>query len=269
MDQKSKAEAFGALHHTGDILILPNAWDAASAAVMEDAGAKAVATSSAAVAWAHGYPDGDLLPLPLLLETVQAVARVVKVPVTADIEGGYTDDLDRLAETIRAVIGVGAVGINLEDGSRDPLLHARKIAAARKAADGEGVALFINARIDVYLKGLAEGHAAYVETTARAERYHQAGASGIFVPGPSDTDLIDRLADEIHLPLNMMLVAGLPGAEQLQALGVRRVSSGGGPFRAVYARLAKVVAGYLADGKADNFAGDPDGLGNLNKRFGV
>jgi 2-methylisocitrate lyase-like PEP mutase family enzyme len=268
MDQKSKAEAFGALHHTGGILVLPNAWDAASAAVMEDAGAKAVATSSAAVAWAHGYPDGDLLPLPLLLETVQAVARVVKVPVTADIEGGYTDDLERLAETIRAVIGVGAVGINLEDGARDPALHARKIESARKAADGEGVDLFINARIDVYLKRLAEGHAAYVETTARAERYRQAGASGIFVPGPSDADLIDRLADEIHLPLNMMLVTGLPGAEQLQALGVRRVSSGGGPFRAVYARLAKAVAGYLADGKADHFAGDPDGLGNLNKRFG-
>lgn len=268
MDQKTKAEAFGALHHDGQILILPNAWDAASAAVMEDAGARAVATSSAAVAWSHGYPDGDLLPLPYLLETIEAVARVVKVPVTADIEGGYTDDLDRLAETIRAVIGVGAVGINLEDGRRDPDLQARKIEAARKAADGEGVPLFINARIDVYLKGLAEGHSAYMETTARAERYRGAGASGIFVPGPKDADLIGRLADEIHLPLNMMLVPGLPGAEQLQALGVRRVSSATGPFRAVYARLATAVAGYLGDGKAEHFAGDPEALGNLNKRFG-
>jgi 2-methylisocitrate lyase-like PEP mutase family enzyme len=269
MDQKSKADAFGALHHTGDILVLPNAWDAASAAVMEDAGAKAVATSSAAVAWAHGYPDGDLLPLPLLLQTVEAVARVVKVPVTADIEGGYTDDLTRLAETIRAVIGVGAVGINLEDGARDPDLHARKIEAARQAADAEGVALFINARTDVYLKKLAEGHAAYVETTARAERYRDAGASGVFVPGPSEADLIGRLADEIHLPLNIMLVAGLPGAEQLQALGVRRVSSGGGAFWAAYSRLAEGVAGYLADGKGEHFAPGAGVLGNLNKRFGA
>ena len=268
MDHKSKAEAFGALHNGAKILILPNAWDAASAAVMEDAGAKAVATSSAAVAWAHGYPDGDLLPLTYLLETIEAVARVVKVPVTADIEGGYTDDLDRLAETIRAVIGVGAVGINLEDGRRDPALHARKIEAARRAADGEGVPLFINARIDVYLKALAEGDAALSETTARAARYHDAGASGIFVPGPKDADLIGRLADAIALPLNMMLVPGLPDAAGLQALGVRRVSSGGGPFRAVYARLAATVAGYLADGEAANFAGDPEGLGNLNKRFG-
>jgi 2-methylisocitrate lyase-like PEP mutase family enzyme len=266
MDQASKAAAFEALHHTGEILVLPNAWDAASAAVMADAGAKAVATSSAAVAWAHGYPDGDLLPLPLLLQTIEAVARVVAAPVTADIEGGYTDDLFRLGETIRAVIGVGAVGINLEDGRRDPNLHARKIEAARKAADGAGVALFINARTDVYLKGLAEGHAAYVETTQRAELYRAAGASGIFVPGPKDSDLIGRLADEIKLPLNIMLLAGLPKAEQLQALGVRRVSSGAAPFAAAYAGVAAAAAAYLKDGDPAAFAAGA-GLSNLNKRF--
>src|SRR3569623_3773208 len=120
MDQKIKAETFARLHKGPEILVLPNAWDAASAAVMEDAGAKAVATSSAAVAWAHGYPDGDVLPLPNLLSTGSAVARVVSVPVTADIEGGYTDDLGVLADNIKAVIGVGAEGINLADGSRDP-----------------------------------------------------------------------------------------------------------------------------------------------------
>jgi 2-methylisocitrate lyase-like PEP mutase family enzyme len=267
MDQKTKAEAFGALHHTGDILILPNAWDAASAAVMADAGAKAVATSSAAVAWSHGYPDGDALPLPLLLATISAVARVCAVPVTADIEGGYTDDLDQLAETIRAVIGAGAVGINLEDGRRDADLHARKIEAARKAADGAGVALFINARTDVYLKGLAEGHAAYVETTHRAERYRGAGASGIFVPGPSEPDLIGRLADEIKLPLNIMLLPGLAKAHQLQALGVRRVSSATAPFRQAYANLANATAAFLADGDPAAFAADAERLGNLNKRF--
>jgi 2-methylisocitrate lyase-like PEP mutase family enzyme len=267
MDQQTKAQAFSALHTTGEILILPNAWDAASAAVMADAGAKAVATSSAAVAWGHGYPDGDLLPLNLLLETIEAVARVCAVPVTADIEGGYTDDLDRLAETIRAVIGVGAVGINLEDGRRDPDLHARKIEAARKAADTAGVALFINARTDVYLKGLAEGHAAYVETTARAETYRNAGASGIFVPGPSEADLIGRLADEIHLPLNIMLLPGLPKAAQLQALGVRRVSSATAPFRMAYAGVANATAAFLVDGDPAAYAADATRLGNLNKRF--
>lgn len=267
MDQKSKAEAFGALHHTGEILILPNAWDAASAAVMADASAKAVATSSAAVAWSHGYPDGDALPLPLLLATIEAVARVVSVPVTADIEGGYTDDLGQLSETVKAVIGAGAVGINLEDGRRDPDLHARKIGAARKAADAAGVALFINARTDVYLQGLAEGHAAYVETTERAERYRNAGASGVFVPGPSDPDLIGRLADEIKLPLNIMLLPGLAKAAQLQALGVRRVSSATAPFRAAYATVAKATAAFLADGDPAAFAAGAEGLGNLNARF--
>ena len=268
MDQKTKAEAFAALHHTGEILILPNAWDAASAAVMADAGAKAVATSSAAVAWSHGYPDGDLLPLTLLLETISAVARVSPVPVTADIEGGYTDDLGQLAETVRAVIGAGAVGINLEDGRRDPALHARKIEAARKAADGAGVALFINARTDVYLKGLAEGHAAYVETTQRAETYRNAGASGIFVPGPSDADLIGRLADEIKLPLNIMLLPNLASAAKLQALGVRRVSSATAPFRQAYATVANATAAFLEDGDAAAYAVDAERLGNLNKRFG-
>jgi len=267
MDQTTKAKAFTALHSGPEILILPNAWDAASAALMADAGAKAVATSSAAVAWSHGYPDGDALPLPLLLGTIEAVARVVEVPVTADIEGGYTDDLGQLAETIKAVIGAGAVGINLEDGRRDPGLHARKVEAARKAADAAGVALFINARTDVYLKGLAEGEAAFSAAVERAERYRNAGASGVFVPGPSDPDLIRRLAEAIALPLNIMLLPGLPNAAKLQALGVRRVSSATAPFRAAYATLANATAAFLQDGDPAAFAVDAARLGNLNKRF--
>src|SRR5437764_9466746 len=129
MDQKAKAEAFRKLHAGSAILVLPNAWDAASAAIMADAGATAVATSSAAVAWAHGYPDGDALPRPNLLASIAAAARVIEVPLTADIEGGYTDDLGELAELIAEVVAAGAVGINLEDGTRDAALHARKVAA--------------------------------------------------------------------------------------------------------------------------------------------
>ena len=267
MSQSSTAQTFAALHAGPEVLILPNAWDAASAAVMEDAGARAVATSSAAVAWAHGYPDGDRLPLDRLLFTVSTVARAVKVPVTADIEGGYTDDLAQLAETIRAVIGAGAVGVNLEDGTRDPTLHARKIEAAREAAEGAGVALFINARTDVYLKGLAEGEAAYEAVVARAALYREAGASGVFVPGAAEPDLVGRLAKAIALPLNIMLWGGTPKAAELKALGVRRLSSGGSPFRAAYASLARSVAAYLADGGGEAFAAT-EGLGNLNARFG-
>jgi len=270
MDQKTKAQntkagTFADLHAGPDILVLPNAWDAASAAVMADAGAKAVATSSAAVAWAHGYPDGDLLPLPNLISTISAVVRVVDVPVTADIEGGYTDDLAKLADNIRAVVGAGAVGINLEDGTREPDLHARKIEAARKAAAAEGVDLFINARIDTYLKRLFEGEAAEAESVKRAALYRGAGADGIFVPGPTDAALIGRLAAAIDAPLNVMLWGDLPSAQELQALGVRRLSSGGRPFAGVYAYLANSVKSYLADGLAAPFL--VDGLGNLNQRF--
>lgn len=268
MDQKTKAEAFGHLHTGAEILVLANAWDAASAAIIADAGAKAVATSSAAVAWAHGYPDGDALPRERLLGTISAAARVAgDVPLTADIEGGYTDDLAELAEMIRAVIEAGAVGINLEDGARSPQLHARKVEAARKAADATGVALFINARTDVYLRGLAEGHAAYTETVQRAERYQGAGADGIFVPGAKDDDLIGRLTGAIALPLNIMLLPGLAPAAKLQALGVRRLSSATAPFTATYAPLAGMIRDFLATGEASAFAAGAAGVGNLNKRF--
>lgn len=260
----SQAAVFKQLHADPQILVLPNAWDAAGAALMEDAGAKAVATSSAAVAWAHGYADGDLLPVPTLLAAIGEIARVLKVPLTADIEGGYSDDLATLAETIKGVVGAGAVGINLEDGGRDPDLHARKIEAVRKAAGAE---LFVNARTDVYLRGLAEGDAALAETLRRAELYRAAGADGIFVPGPTDEALLGTLARDIALPLNVMGRGGAPSAERLQALGVRRLSSATAPFRAAYAALGRVISDFLASGDANALAQAGQGLPDLNKRF--
>ena len=260
----SQAAVFKQLHAGPQILVLPNAWDAASAALMEDAGAKAVATSSAAVAWAHGYADGDLLPVPTLLAAIGEIARVLKVPLTADIEGGYSDDLATLAETIKGVVGAGAVGINLEDGGRDPDLHARKIEAVRKAAGAE---LFVNARTDVYLRGLAEGDAALAETLRRAELSRAAGADGIFVPGPTDEALLGTLARDIALPLNVMGRGGAPSAARLQTLGVRRLSSATAPFRAAYAALGRVISDFLASGDANALAQAGQGLPDLNKRF--
>ncbi|HEY8615153.1 isocitrate lyase/phosphoenolpyruvate mutase family protein [Phenylobacterium sp.] len=265
MDQKTRAQTFAQLHDGPEILVLPNAWDAASAALMADAGAKAVATSSAAVAWAHGYPDGDALPMEKVIATVSEIVRVTDLPVTCDFEGGYTDDLETLADNIRRVIDAGAVGINFEDGGRDAELHARKVEAARAAAERAGVALFINARTDVYLRGLAEGEAAFAETVRRAALYADAGASGIFTPGAKDEALIGRLAAAVRLPLNIMLLPGLAPAKRLQGLGVRRLSSATSAFRMAYAHLAKAVAGYLATGEAGAFAAEP--LANLNTRF--
>ncbi len=263
----NSAETFHALHAGCEVLILPNAWDAASAALMSDAGAKAVATSSAAVAWARGYADGDLLPVPILLQVIAECARASKVPLTADIEGGYTDDLAILAETIKGVIGAGAVGINLEDGTRSPDLHARKVEATRKAADQAGVSLFINARTDVYLRGLAEGEAALSETLRRAELYRSAGASGIFVPGPNDAALIATLADQIALPFNIMSRPGVPKASVLQTMGVRRLSSATGLFRAAFSGLAKATEAYLRDGDPDALAAAGPGVPDFHARF--
>jgi 2-methylisocitrate lyase-like PEP mutase family enzyme len=264
----TKADTFKTLHEGPQILVLPNAWDAASAAMMEDAGAKAVATSSAAVAWAHGYADGDILPVPTLLAAIGEMARVLKVPLTADIEGGYSDDLAAVADTIKGVIAAGAVGINFEDGGRSPDLHARKIETVREAAAAAGVPLFVNARIDVYLRGLAQGEAALTETLRRAELYRAAGADGIFVPGPSDDALLATLAREIALPLNVMGRGGVSPAAKLQELGVRRLSSATGPFRAAYAALGRAVEAYLADGDASALAQAGQGAPDLNKRFG-
>jgi 2-methylisocitrate lyase-like PEP mutase family enzyme len=262
------AADFHALHAGPDVLVLPNAWDAASAAMMQDAGAKAVATSSAAVAWSRGYADGDNLPVPVLLDVISGMARVLSVPLTADIEGGFTDDLETLTRTVSAVIGAGAVGINLEDGTRDPELHARKVEAAREAGVRSGVPLFINARIDVYLKGLADGEAALAETLRRAKLYAEAGASGIFAPGPSDETLIGQLTGGIGLPLNVMGRAGAPTAARLAELGVRRLSSATGPFRAAYGVLNRTVAEFLATGDSNAFTEAGEGMPDLNKRFG-
>jgi 2-methylisocitrate lyase-like PEP mutase family enzyme len=265
----TQAEIFRSLHQGPQILVLPNAWDAASAAMMEDAGARAVATSSAAVAWAHGYADGDNLPVPVLFNAIGEMARVLKVPLTADIEGGYSDDPAAVAETVKGVIAAGAVGVNFEDGARSPDLHARKIEAVRKAANETGVPLFVNARIDIYLKGLAQGEAALTETLRRAELYRSAGADGIFVPGPADDDLLRTLAAQIALPLNAMARAGMSPAARLQELGVRRLSSATGPFRAAYATLGQVVAAYLQSGEPDALAAAGKGAPELNRRFGV
>jgi 2-methylisocitrate lyase-like PEP mutase family enzyme len=262
------ADRFHALHAGPDVLALPNAWDAASAALMADAGAKAVAPSSAAVAWARGYADGDAVPVAAVVDTVASIARVVSVPVTADIEGGYTDDLPTLAETIKAVIGAGAVGINFEDGRRDPTLHARKIQTVRAAADQAGVNLFVNARTDVYLAKLAEGEAALAETLRRAALYAGAGASGIFVPLPIEEDLLSKLVAGIALPLNVMGRPGMPSAQRLAELGVRRLSSATGPFNAAYGAMLAGTRTFLTDGDTTGYAAYGKDLPNLNARFG-
>ncbi len=256
------ATTFAKLHQGPDLLILPNAWDAGSARVIEHAGAKAIATSSAAVAWARGYPDGEALEPEQLLAIVRGIARVVSIPVSADIEAAYASDAAAAAAFAARVIDAGAVGVNIEDGNSPPDLLVSKIAALREAGAKKGVDLWINARVDVYLRKLVEGEGAYPETISRAKRYTEAGASSIFVPGAADKELIGNLTRDIKLPLNVLAWPGLPDGATLKSLGVRRLSAGSGLAKRVLSFAHGLTADFLATGKSDLFTGGP--LGNVN-----
>ena len=262
-----KAELFHQLHQGPEVLVLPNAWDAASAATIADAGAKAIATSSAAVAWTFGQADGDILAVDKTCEVVSAITAVTDLPVSCDFEGGFTDDLDQLAQNIARLIDAGAVGVNFEDGSRAPNLHGRKIAAVRQAAEKAGVRLFINARTDVYLRQLAAGEAAEAEAIRRGKLYVSAGADGVFVPGAAEAGLIGRLAAAIPAPLNILAWPGAPDAAALKGLGVRRLSAGTGTFNVAFAALARAAADFLAEGSSDAIFAAAKGAPSLQKRF--
>jgi 2-methylisocitrate lyase-like PEP mutase family enzyme len=236
--------------HEGGLLLLPNAWDAGSARLIESLGAKALATTSAGVAWSHGYADGDQLPVRLLLTTVAGIARVIRVPLSVDVEGGYSNDPATVGETVGAVIEAGAVGINIEDGSGDPEVLCAKIEQARSAAVRLGVDLFVNARTDVYLRGFAPKDGRVEETLARAERYRAAGADGLFVPGLVNAAEIRAVASSSRLPLNVMALPRLPPAGELEALGVRRLSAGAGIAEVVFAKTASLAAAFLRTGES-------------------
>lgn len=258
------ARIFHDLHQNG-LLVLANAWDAGSARLIESLGARAVATTSCGVAWSHGYPDGDALPMDRVVWTVASIARAVRVPVTADVEGGYSDDPAGVAANVARVIEAGAVGINLEDGAASVDLTCRKIEASRRAAERLGVDIFINARCDVYLRGLAPAGQQVAETLRRAALYRDAGASGLFAPGVVEAGEIRELAANAGLPLNVMARSGLPGGAGLAALGVRRLSSGGDLAEAVYGRLRSLAVAYLASGDCSPLLEGAMGYSDLNE----
>jgi 2-methylisocitrate lyase-like PEP mutase family enzyme len=251
----TNAEAFHRMHAGSELLILANAWDGVSARMLVNLGAKAVATSSAAVAWSHGYPDGNALPVPLLLTSLRDIAHVVTVPMTTDIEGGYSDNPDTVGETVASLLDLGVVGINLEDGRSSPDLLCAKIQAVRESATRAAVRLFVNARTDVFLKKNICGPDTLAEAIARSDRYAEAGADGIFVPGITNADAIKTLAREIPRPLNVMARPGLPPARELRQLGVRRLSAAAWLARVALRAFRETAATFLATGDSDLLAG--------------
>jgi len=251
--------SFRELHQSPEILLLANAWDAGSARLVESLGAKAIATTSAGLAWSRGYPDGDALPLEQLVAATREIARVIRVPLSVDIEGGYSDDPAAVAEVVAAVIDAGAIGINLEDGAGSADLLCAKIEAARQAAVRAGFDLFINARTDVYLRGLATGDAGVEEVLRRAERYRAAGCDGLFVPVLAEEGAIRAIATAIApLPLNIMLLPSLPSIDRLQVLGVRRLSAGAAIAKAAWSTTSRLAEAFLGGSWDEMFANPVD-----------
>lgn len=254
-----KAQRFAALHIPGDPIVLPNAWDAASAYVIAQAGAKAIATSSAACSWSIGEADGNVISRDDAVGVVRRIARAVDVPVTADIETGYGDDEDALADTIRAVLDAGAVGVNLEDSGGDPLypidVAAQRISVARRVADNVGIPLYINARTDVYFAPVGEAGERLDLTLRRAEAYLAAGASGIFVPGVRDPDTIALLTAGIGAPVNILAGAQSPSRAELADAGVGRISTGSSLNLAMLMSVRDTVERLLATGSFAELGG--------------
>jgi len=231
-----KAARFAELHIKGASLILYNAWDAGSAKLILEAGAQAIATSSWAVAEAQGYRDGESIPRDLLERIVSQIVATIDAPVSVDFEGGYAEDEANLSANVSRLLETGAIGINFEDrvvkgkGLYDIEHQARRIAAIRATAERKGLALFINARTDLFLGQRDDSTRAVDEALVRAKAYRDAGASGFFVPGLKDEVQIGRICEGVELPVNVMVMDGVPPAKRLRALGVAPISYGALPY---------------------------------------
>lgn len=241
------AEQLRALHRTPPILVLPNAWDAASARLIEAEGFPVIATTSAGVAAALGYPDGGVVPSNEMIEAIARIARAVKVPVTADVEHAYGASPDAVADVVLRVIAAGAVGINLEDcvpgatGLEPLALQVDKIKAIIKAATKAGVRVVINARTDGFLRGFGAPDTRLGIAIERGKAFLDAGADCVFVPGVRDAATIGALVRGIGGPVNVLAVDGSPSIAELEALGVARVSLGSGPMRATLALVRDIA----------------------------
>jgi 2-methylisocitrate lyase-like PEP mutase family enzyme len=255
------------------VLVLPNAWDAASAALIEAAGAAAIATTSAGVSWALGTHDSSGLDRQSLAAAVSRIVQAVSVPVSADVESGYGQEPGDVAQTVRVITDAGAVGINLEDSpgaEGQPLqtapAQARRIAEARKAAEANGVNLFINARTDVFLFGVGDPGGRLADVQERAAAYAEAGADGLFVPGLLDLEVIAELAAG-PLALNIMVGPGAPSVDELAKAGAARVSAGSSLAQATYGFVARAAKELLTSGTYESLAGEVD-YGTLNSLLG-
>lgn len=263
-EQRKKAEAFRVLHSGQQPLLLPNIWDVAGARILEEAGFPALATTSAGIAFAHGFPDGQKIPSERMMTAIAEIARAVQVSVTADVEAGYGPKPADAARTARGVIEAGAVGMNFEDATGDaqrPLmelsLQLERIHAIRETSAKLGVPLVLNARTDVYLLQVGDPARRYDEAVRRLQAYRDAGADCVFLPGVRDAETIRRIVADLGCPVNVLAVPGSPSVRELAALGVKRISLGSGPMRATMGLLRRLAAELEAHGTYTSMEGAP------------
>jgi 2-methylisocitrate lyase-like PEP mutase family enzyme len=248
-EQAQLAERFRDLHRGPSLLLLPNAWDAMSARIFAAAGFPAIATTSGGVSWALGYADGEEAPWAEVVAATARIVRVVPVPVTADIEAGFGDSPEAVANSVAEIIGAGAVGVNLEDGTprgaapiRPVADAASRIAAAREAAQAAAVPIVINARTDLYLRNIGDPASWFEETVERGKAYLAAGADCFYPITLRDPETIGRLVKALAAPININVRAGLPSVAELEALGVARASTA-----SAIALMAAATTRHIAD----------------------
>ncbi len=225
---------FKNLHNASTPLLLNNVWDAASAAIVQSNGAKAIATSSASMAWSLGYADGFQLPTDELLSAIKRIQRVISLPLTVDIENGYSDNMDQVAELVYRLVEAGIVGINIEDGISSPLLLTEKIHNIRAKV---GDTLFINVRTDVYLQNLVADEIKLSTVMERLTLYANAGANSGFIPGLTDTADVQTLLNTLTMPINLMINGDQKDIQLFSKMGVSRLSLAFKPFIDAYSTL--------------------------------
>jgi len=234
INQQEKAKQFHNLHHSGKLLILPNIWDCIGAVLLESLNYPAIATASASVAFANGYDDGENISFDDLLTLLKKIVNSVNIPVSADIESGYAENEIHLKENIKRLIETGIVGINIEDTDKKTNLllpieiQCQRIKLIKTVSEEMGVRLFVNARTDVYIRGknFDTSESKLEETLKRGVAYKAAGADCFFPIAMWNGDDIKKIIEQLQMPVNLIIIPGIPELNILNEMGVARISLG-------------------------------------------
>jgi 2-methylisocitrate lyase-like PEP mutase family enzyme len=273
--QAEKAVQFRKLHHGPRMLVLANAWDVISARILEECGHPAIATSSAAVAFSRGYPDGQRIPRDEMLDVVARIARAVRIPVTADLEAGYGTTAKDMADTVKAAIEAGAIGMNLEDVTGDDeksmvdtKLQVEKISAIREKAKSLGVPFVLNARTDIFLLPVGPEATRFERTVERLRTYRDAGADCLFAPAVYEREMIAKLVKAVEAPLNILMMPQCPSLGELEKIGVARVSAGSMVMRAALRTVQRIGKEMLESRSCETLFAGAIPFADLNGMMG-